>query len=186
MMIEVRVLTELKLNDLRRVASGYCSDSKYVVAYTESQDQVSFDLQLTALEKPFSKTYDHFDAETLERYDAILEGGYSFGAYDGGLLVGLVIAEARLWNHSLSVNEFHVTATHRNSGIGKRLMEAVTTKALRAGLRTIVCETQNTNAVAIQVYRKLGFTVEGIDISYYSNADFPDGEIAVFMKKRLR
>jgi hypothetical protein len=27
--------------------------------------------------------------------------------------------------------------------------------------------------------------IEGIDLSYYSNDDFPEGEIAIFMKKRL-
>jgi ribosomal protein S18 acetylase RimI-like enzyme len=70
--------------------------------------------------------------------------------------------------------------------IGKRLMECVSEKAKRAGFRTIVGETQNTNGIAIRIYRKLGFRVEGIDISYYSNNDYPDGEIAVFMKRRLQ
>ncbi len=64
-------------------------------------------------------------------------------------------------------------------------MECPAEKARRAGFRAIVCETQNTNATAIKIYRKLGFRLEGIDISYYSNNDYPDGEIAVFMKRRL-
>lgn len=185
-MIEVRSLTELNLNDLKRIASGYASDGKYVVVYTDSENEVSFNLRLVALEQKYVREYDHFDTETLDRYNEILRGGCSFGAYDGDLLVGFVIAEARLWNHSLWVNEFHVSDTHHNLGIGKRLMQEATGKAKRAGLRTIVCETQNTNASAIMVYRKLGFRMEGIDISYYSNTDYPDGETAVFMKKRLQ
>lgn len=36
-----------------------------------------------------------------------------------------------------------------------------------------------------QYYRKMGFDLEAIDLSYYSNSDFPDAEIALFMKKRL-
>jgi streptothricin acetyltransferase len=185
-MVEVRSLTKLNLTDLRRVASGYSSDAKYVVVYTDSENEASFNLRLVALEKQFVRKYDHFDAETVERYNKVLEGGYSFGAFSGDLLVGFVIAEARLWNDSLWVCEFHVSATHRNSGIGKRLMQAAAEQASRAGLRTIVCETQNTNASAIMVYRKLGFRIEGIDISYYSNNDYPDGEIAIFMKRRLQ
>jgi ribosomal protein S18 acetylase RimI-like enzyme len=184
-MIEVRSLTKLNLNDLTRVASGYTSDSKYVVVYADSENEASFNLQLIALEQPYVRQYDYIDAETVERYNEVLQGGYSFGAYDGDLLVGFVIAEARLWNYSLWVNEFHVAATHRNLRIGRRLMQEASEKAQRAGLRTIVCETQNTNASAIMVYRKLGFRMEGIDISYYSNTDYPDSEIAVFMKKRL-
>jgi len=64
-------------------------------------------------------------------------------------------------------------------------MEAVAQKAKAAGLRAIVCETQNTNATAVNVYRRLGFAVEAVDISYYSNNDYPDGDVAVFMKWRL-
>jgi ribosomal protein S18 acetylase RimI-like enzyme len=66
------------------------------------------------------------------------------------------------------------------------LMECVAEKAKGAGFRTIVCETQNTNVMAIKIYRKLGFRLEGIDISCYSNSDYPDGEIAVLMKRRLK
>ena len=185
-MSEVRSLTKLNLTDLKRVANGYTSDSKYVVAYTDSENEASFNLRLIVLEQPYIRKYENFDVETLDRYSEFLQGGYSFGAYDGDLLIGFVIAEARLWNRSLWVYEFHVAETHRSLGIGKRLMQKATEKAKRTGLRTIVCETQNTNATAILIYRKLGFRMEGIDISSYSNTDYPDSEIAVFMKKRLQ
>lgn len=184
-MIEVRPLTKLDATELKRIASGYSSDSKYVVMHVDSASRASIDLRLVALKQPFVKKYDHFDAETLQRYNEVLKDNYSFGAYDGELLVGLLIAEARLWNLSLWVCEFHVAETHRQMGIGKRLMECAAEKAKQAGLRIIVCETQNTNAAAISIYRKLGFGIEGIDISYYSNTDYPDGEIAIFMKRRL-
>jgi ribosomal protein S18 acetylase RimI-like enzyme len=65
------------------------------------------------------------------------------------------------------------------------LMEHAAVEARNAGLRVIVCETQNRNANAIQAYRALGFRLEGIDISYYSNEDYPDRGIAVFMKRRV-
>jgi streptothricin acetyltransferase len=38
---------------------------------------------------------------------------------------------------------------------------------------------------AMRFYRAVGFAVEGVDVSYYSNEDYPDGEIAVFMKLRV-
>jgi ribosomal protein S18 acetylase RimI-like enzyme len=183
-MVEIRSLTKLSLADLRRVASGYSSDSKYTVVHTETGSCVSFDLRLVTLDKPYVKRF-HYDNEILQQYNTLLKTGYSFGAYDDNLLVGLVIAEGHRWNRSLFVHEFHVAETHRNQSIGKRLMECVTEKASRAGFRTIVCETQNTNPTAINVYRKLGFRVEGVDISFYSNDDYPEGEIAVFMKRRL-
>ena len=64
-------------------------------------------------------------------------------------------------------------------------MEALAEKGRAIGLRTIVCETQNTNVPAIEFYRKVGFTVEGIDLSYYTNDDVLNGEVAVFMKRGL-
>lgn len=183
-MIEIRSLTSLNITDLKRVASGYSSDSKYVVIYTSEDTSVHFDLQLVSLDDLYVKKFDYDDG-TLQRYERVLKDGYSFGAYDGNLLVGLIIGEPHAWNRSLWVSEFHVIETYRNMGIGKQLMACVAEKANRAGSRTIVCETQNTNVPAIKVYHKLGFRLEGIDISYYSNSDYPDGEIAVFMKRRL-
>ncbi len=183
-MIEIRSLTRLSLADLKRVASGYSSNSKYAVSYRETGSCVSFDLRLVTLDKPYVKKF-HYDDEILQQYNAILNAGYSFEAYDDNLLVGLAIAEGYRWNRSLSVREFHVAETHRNQGIGKQLIERVAEEASRAGFRIIVCETQNTNHTAINVYRKLGFRVEGVDISFYSNNDYPEGEIAIFMKRRL-
>ena len=183
-MIETRPLTQLSLADLKRIASGYSSESKYAVSHTETESCVSFDLRLITLDQPYIKRF-HYGHETLQQYDAVLSAGYSFGAYDGDLLVGLIIAEGHQWNRSLFIHEFHVTETHRNQGIGKRLMNCVRKKGSRAGFRTIVCETQNTNPTAIRVYRKLGFRTDGIDISLYSNQDYPEGEIAIFMKRSL-
>ena len=183
-MIEIRSLTELDLADLKRVASGYSSNSKYAVVYTETESCVSFDMRLVPLKRSYVKRF-HYDDGILQQYNAHIKAGYSFGAYDGNLLVGLIIAEGHQWNLSLFVHEFHVAETHRDQGIGRRLIERVAEEGSRAGFRIIVCETQNTNPTAINVYRKLGFRVEGIDISLYSNHDYPNGEIAIFMKRRL-
>lgn len=184
-MIEIQSLKALTLSDLKRVASGYSSDSKYIVLYTNAADHIAFDLQLVTIDKPYVKHFD-YDDDTVQRYERLLDEGYSFGAYDENLLVGLVIGEPYAWNRSLWVPEFHVIDTYRNLGIGRQLMECVAEQARREGFRTIVCETQNTNVAAIRVYRRLGFELEGTDISYYTNEDYPDGEIAVFMKRRLQ
>jgi len=183
-MVDLRPLAALTLADLQRVAPGYTSHSRYLPSYNHADGRVTFELKLTALDQPYVKACDH-DDDTLRRYQALLREGFSFGAYDGDRLVGLIIGELHGWNGSLWVWEFHVIDTYRRQGIGQRLMECVIDQAQRAGLRIIVCETQNTNVTAIQVYSRLGFRPEGVDISYYSNDDYPDGEIAVFMKRRL-
>ena len=183
-MIEIKVLQKLALLDLQRIATGYTTNRLYAVTYMENMDDVSLGLRAMPLDKPFVKEWV-FDAATLARYKAILCAGYSFGAYEGDLLVGVAIAEAQEWNHSMWVWEFHVAEAYRQQGIGRQLMHAVEARAREAGFRVLVCETQNKNSQGIDVYRQLGFHVEGIDISYYTNGDYPDGEVAVFMKKRL-
>jgi ribosomal protein S18 acetylase RimI-like enzyme len=184
-MIIIQPLVRLDIADLAPVITTYVSEGVYRVNYRDSPTDTSIDLHYVTLPEPAVRKYDHFDAATLQRYAQIFNAGFSFGAYDGELLVGLIIAEPQEWNRSLSVWEFHVAPTHRRAGIGRQLMARVEEHARSSGLRTIVCETQNTNAAAIMIYRKLGFTVEGVDISYYSNTDYPDGDIAVFMKRRL-
>jgi ribosomal protein S18 acetylase RimI-like enzyme len=185
-MIQIQPLTALTSADLRRVASSFTSSEKYEVRYTHSDSHVTFELQRILLDEPKVRQYNHYDEETLQRYNDVLAEGYSFGAYTGEQLIGLILASAHHWNHSIWVWEFHVVETHRRLGAGRGLMNTLAEKARREGFRTIVCETQNTNATAIQVYLKLGFSLEGVDISYYTNEDYPEGDIAVFMKKRLK
>jgi ribosomal protein S18 acetylase RimI-like enzyme len=184
-MIEVSALANLTLAELKRVANGYSSGSKYEVSVKESEDGFAVALRLALLELPYVKKFAHYDEEIVGRYNRILREGYSFGALAEGSLVGLLIAEAHSWNRSLWVHEFHVIETHRGLGIGRRLIEAAAAKAKEARLRLIACETQNTNAAAVGIYRRLGFRIEGVDLSLYTNDDYPEGEIAIFMKRRL-
>ena len=178
-------LAKFNPDDLLRLVTGYTSDAKYAVSKSESVRRFTIALELVSLPQPFHKRYDHLDAETMKHYQRILALGFSFGAYDEDLCMGFTIAEPRYWNKSLWVWELQVAKTHRRRGIGRRLVNELAEKARGAGLRSIVCETQNTNVPAIRFYRKVGFNIEGIDLSYYSNNDFPDGEIALFMKKRI-
>lgn len=174
------------LVDLSNVIMGYTSEQKFRITRTEAGDQINFSMELIHLDKPYVKRFDDYlDAETLQRYANFLQQGLSLGAFDGDSLVGVAIAEAQAWNSSLWVWEFHVTETHRKMGIGRQLMDALVARGQAAGLRAIFCETQTTNVPAINFYRKMGFTVDGFNLSFYTNEDWPDGEVAVFMKKTL-
>lgn len=184
-LIVIRPLAQLNPDDLFRLVTGYTSDARYQVSKTEVDQQFVLTLEWVSLTQPYRKRYDHLDAKTLEHYRQVPLLGFSFGAYDLEQSVGLVLAEPHDWNQSLWVWELHVAETHRRRGVGRQLLGALAEKAHAVGLRTIVCETQTTNVPAIRFYRSMGFQIEGIDLSYYSNDDFPDGEIALFMKHRL-
>ena len=66
-----------------------------------------------------------------------------------------------------------------------RLMSALTKIAKDNDCRVMVCETQNTNLPAIRFYRAAGFEIDSLDLSYYTNTDPEDFEVALFMKKKL-
>jgi streptothricin acetyltransferase len=183
-MTEIKMLQKVNLRDLKRVIAGYVSTSKYMVEWNENENVSVIQLKLFQNETPFVKKFEHVPEES-KILKKVVKMGYSFGAFDGSYLVGLGIAEPRWWNRSLWIWEFHVEQKYRGMGIGSRLMDSLAEKAKGGGLRTMICETQNTNVPAICFYRKTGFHLEGVDISYYTNQDYPDGEIAFFMKRRL-
>lgn len=183
-MIEIRPLHSLL--GLSNLITGYTSEQKYQITRTETSDQVIFSMQLIQLEQPYVKHFDNYlDVETFRRYADFLRQGLSLGVYDRDELVGVGISEAQAWNNSMWVWEFHVAESHRGRGIGEQLMKGLVAKGQAANLRAIFCETQTTNVPAIRFYHKMGFTCDGLNLSFYTNEDWPDGEVAVFMKKTL-
>lgn len=183
-MIESRTLSHLSEADFLRLVRGYSSLTRYAVHKNETLEQTSISLELVRLDQPYQKQWEYIPDE-LVRYHRYLQEGYSLGVFEGERLVALSIAEPRWWNKTLWVWEFHVEEHRRGQGIGQQLMDALAGRAREAGLRALVVETQNTNVPAILFYRKVGFEIEGVDLSYYTNHDAVDGEVAVFMKRKL-
>lgn len=167
------------------VTAGYTTSEVYTVETAETADSVRFVLRLTRLEEPLVKRFPEPDAETREVYTRLARDGHGFGVLVDGRCLGVAITEPRDWHRSLWVHEFHIAPGQRGMGLGRRLMERVFDEARELRMRCVVCETQNTNVAAIAFYRALGFRVEGIDLSYYSNEDVARGEVAVFMKRPL-
>ena len=183
-MVEIKSLTQLAISDFHRLVVGYTSDACYRAKKVDTPEKVEFSLELVPINPPYQKRWPILP-EDLERYQRIVGEGFSLGAFKEQQMVGIALAEPHRWNGSLWVWEFHVEDAYRGKGIGLCLMNALADKARVAGFRVLVLETQNTNVPAIRFYRKAGFEVEGIDLSYYSNTDITDGEIAIFMKRKI-
>jgi GNAT superfamily N-acetyltransferase len=185
-MAEIRPLAELDEPLLRRLIIGYCSTEVYRVTRTreETPDSIRFELRLTQLEQPFVKRYP-LDAAEIIRYRDLAHMGHVFGAFEGETGCGIAICDPQPWNRSLIVHEFHIAPAVQRRGIGRQLMTAVEWHARTLGMRVMVCETQNRNVPAIRFYRALGFALDGIDVSLYTNDDLARGEVALFLKKRV-
>lgn len=184
-MVEIKPLLTLDRETTNRIITGYVTMERYNITHSESEMNTTFALELVKLDKPYMKLYDYQDDEAFAEYQQILQDNFSLGAYVDDVLVGIALVVPQSWNNSLRVHEFHVAETQRGQGIGHKLMEAVLDKGRVANFRIVICETQNTNVPAVRFYRRMGFTLEGIDLSLYSNHDFPDGEMAIFMKYKL-
>ena len=183
MTVRIDRLEQITADDVRRLIVGYGSSRRYDVHWVESYDRTSFTLDLVDLEQPFVKHWHH---ERLTGwYQNLLHEGLSVGAWDGERLVGIAITEKREWNDEAMVWELHVEEPSRGRGIGRRLLLAVEAVAKGSGCRALVIETQTTNVGAIAFYRACGYSMQGIDLSFYANDDLERGEVAVFMKKQL-
>lgn len=181
--VVIRPFTPADLSQLPAVMTGYTTSEKYVVQKVESEAKTAVTLQLVSLPGPKTFSYEHLDQPELDRLAGVVAEGFSFGAFAGEQLVGVALASPELWNGSLRVWEFHVRESLRGQGVGRRLMERVVATAVTHQLRIIVCETQSSNVPAIRVYRRLGFVLDAIDLSFYSNEDVQKESVAVFMKR---
>jgi len=183
-LIKFRIFTSLNADTLAEINRGYTSTTRYHASKIETSERTVISLELEKLPVPYFKRWDS-DDEELARYQEIATLGYSLAAYEKEQIVGLALCEPRTWNGTLWIWEFHVDESHRRRGIGRRLMEALAEKSRNEGFRALGLETQNTNTPAIAFYRALGFEIEAIDLSFYTNSDVDDGEVAIFMRCKL-
>jgi streptothricin acetyltransferase len=182
---DIRPLSAFDQERFLAIATGYTTTEMYRVMRLEDDRETNFALNLERLPGPERFNFP-FDQKELDHYAKLVNDGFCWGAYDDEMLIGVALAEPYWWNKSLWVWEFHIDYFHQHKGIGRRLMTTMAQQALKAGLRAVVCETQNTNVAAIRFYRKVGFTIDGVDVSYYTNDDtLPGRTVAIFMKLKF-
>jgi hypothetical protein len=80
MMVEIRTLAHLDLEDLRRLIVGYVANEKYLVHRHETNEQTVFSLERVPLIVPYHKRYSYLDAELVTRYEQFVPTGFSLGA----------------------------------------------------------------------------------------------------------
>lgn len=160
--------------DVWPLLTGYETREIYQVEKTETDSLTRFDFRLVQLEQPIhDEFFNDFSAEEIQNWNSLLPQGYSFGAYQAEELVGLAVGEVWPEERRARVWEFHVRADCRRMGIGRALMERVLDRAREDHLGLVMLETQNTNVSAIRFYRRLGFTLEAVDIGHYYPASNP-------------
>lgn len=184
--MKIEPLTSDHLLKLHDIILGYTTSEKYSIEYQETPEEIIFRLKLDSLPAPVDISYGGIDEEEMDRYATLVGNGCCFVATVDGQLAGAAIAEPQTWNQTLWVWDFHVAPAFQRQGVGRMLMERLIETAVSHHLRALVCETQSHNVPAIRFYRSMGFVLEGIDLSYYTNEDYEQKQnVAVFMKRKI-
>lgn len=163
--------------------NGYVSGSVFEVTSRSAGEGASFELKLLPLPSVFRKDWT-ITEEDWEEYATLIAEGYSFAAYDGTRVAGMIICAAQQWNNTLHIENLLVASQYRKKGIGGALINRVIKEASQSKFRQVTLETQNTNVPAVAFYRKQGFRIDGLRLGLYDPSENP-GEIAIFMAYRI-
>jgi [ribosomal protein S18]-alanine N-acetyltransferase len=84
---------------------------------------------------------------------------------------GRIIAFCCAWVvlDELHINNVAVTPEFRGQGVAAELLGYVIDDAMRQGATRATLEVRRSNAAALKLYQKLGFTQGGVRQNYYSN-----------------
>lgn len=189
LLYEIRELHAFSPEEIQPFLAGYETDEIYAVNKEETDLNTRIDIRLVRLEQPFHDDfYADFTPEECQWHYRRIAQGTCFGAYQDQMLIGCAICEHFPEEAMLKIFEFHVLAGFRRMGIGMALMERVVVKARSLKVQTLWLETQNTNVKAIRFYRRMGFSLESLDLSpaHYRNTEGKaTGQVAFYLKRRL-
>ncbi|MFI1253139.1 GNAT family N-acetyltransferase [Streptomyces netropsis] len=168
--------------------NSFTTDS--VIEVTSTDD--GFRLREVAVDPPLRKVFPD-DEEDDGADGGGEEGGPDDGtsttrvvvALDGdGALCGAITTEFTAWNSRLVIADVRVAPGHRGRGVGRGLMDRALDHGRELGARTAWLEVTNVNAPAVRAYRRMGFTLCGVDVTLYTGTA-SEGEQALFMSRPL-
>lgn len=118
-----------------------------------------------ARERHFLAIVDGFSAEQNAQWVAVnrARGNPLYVALDGERVIGWCEIRREMLpgrEHSATLG-IGVRAAYRGKGLGRRLIDAAISDAWRQGISRIELWVRSPNAVAIHLYQKVGFVLEG-------------------------
>ncbi|MEU4259188.1 GNAT family N-acetyltransferase [Streptomyces fradiae] len=146
-----------------------------------------FALREVAVEPPLTKVFPDDDPEDGEDDGGDGDGDADeprvFVAADAdGVLAGYAAVSYSAWNRRLVVEDIEVVPAHRGRGVGRGLMERAAAYARECGAALLWLEVSNVNAPAVRAYRRMGFTLCGLDTTLYDGTA-SRGEFALYMSR---
>lgn len=165
------VVGAVELDLLRRLDTSFVTTAVHQVLANED----GFVLRERTVGAPLRKRYDLTEGVTVGSAPWDL---YAVAVVDADP-VGFMATTYERWNGRQVLNELHVAPAYRRRGLARELLGMVRVTARDNGAREIWLETQNVNVAAVRAYRRLGFTLTGVDTTRYLPPY--DDEVALFM-----
>jgi len=113
----------------------------------------------------FGSTHDFEKEQPLERYTGWLTNSTVFGAYQNSQLIGTASftqLSGQKDSHKGLLRAMYVRPTHRRSGAGRQLVQAVIETA-RPKVEQLQLAVVSTNQPALRLYHSLGFQQYGLE-----------------------
>jgi ribosomal protein S18 acetylase RimI-like enzyme len=160
---------------IRLIDQSFATDTILAV----SRDGFSFVVREEKVSPRYERARHEFDMQELRDADAM------FAAEVEGEVVGIGGVRSDQWSRRGIVWNLYVHRPYRGRRAGHGLIAAIAEAARAAGMERLWLETQNVNLPAIRFYEREGFTVCGLDQSFYDSDPRASRETAMFFVKAL-
>ncbi len=172
MQIRLDKLSNANVSDVNRADGTFLVDSVLDVEQALFKDVFRY-VKVSSYEKRYPD--DHFDAdEYMRSKDKDIYVCYVEKRVAGQLVM------RKNWNNYAYIEDIRVDRDFRRLGIGRKLLEKAVDWASGKRLAGVMCETQNNNVGACELYRNCGFKLGGVDRLLYKGLNPETSEIALY------
>jgi len=159
---------------IRRLDTSFETSSIYALAITPRR----IDLVEQSLATPRTKRYS---IEELFAPWCSWDAGWVAEDPD---ICAVAVVEHEPWHSRLVLWHIYVDRPRRREGIARRMLAQVEAHGREVGATRVWLETSTVNVPGIAAYARLGYTLCGVDATYYESTQTAD-EAAVYLSKPL-
>lgn len=178
------VSTQIYTYDIDKSLGGDNYSSK--VSYRVGQDSSEIGSIFTITRKELNKQINVSHSSTqsdIDWYNNLAGLGFSYAAVCGTTVQGIIICEPQYWNNTLLIRHLMVAKNFRLSGIGSKLIDECMQRAQMEGFRAVTLEVTSKNGAAVDFYKKMHFSITGLNAGLYSNSDLLKEDVGIFMNR---
>jgi ribosomal protein S18 acetylase RimI-like enzyme len=144
--------------------------------YRITRDGDSFVVTAEQAATPSLKAYD------LREEIPAAEWDQAHVAVDEGRVVGFTATHFAAWHRRQGIQHLYVSPDWRRQGVGQALVDTVKATAIKNGASHLWLETSNVNGAAVNAYKRMGFTLCGLDLDFYKGTP-EHGEVGLLMSQ---